>query len=426
MLARIRAIFMPPVFEDKDKTRTARLLNAVLLTLFVSMTLVTGILLVTRGFPNDRQTAFVPLSSVIMAVAMEVLLAYVRRGYLRWPSIILLSLLWAITTFWIYSFVDSIGNDQSILIYVLVIVLSGLLLGERGAIVYTLLAIVAVLGVFYAEMQGITGNPDHPPTYTDLLFILVPMIMTGLLLSYAVRNMNQALNRLAESNRELQVARTSLEQRNEHLRNAVREYVAYMVEVTQGNLSVRLVLDEDDEKQGDPLIVLGQHLNEMTSSLQHTIDQERAHRKVIESQQQAIRELSTPIIPVMDVPKVGSIIVLPLIGIIDTARARDITRQLLAGIREHRAKVVILDITGVPLVDSSVADYLHKTVQAARLKGARVIVTGISDVVAETIVDLGIDWFESEHDGVRTLSNLQMGLVVALHSLGFRLESSRR
>jgi rsbT co-antagonist protein RsbR len=89
--------------------------------------------------------------------------------------------------------------------------------------------------------------------------------------------------------------------------------------------------------------------------------------------------------------------------------------------------VVILDITGVPLVDTSVAAYLHKTVQAAQLKGARVVVTGISDVVAETIVDLGIDWFEGEGRGdVRTLSNLQMGLVAALDSLGFRLESSRR
>jgi rsbT co-antagonist protein RsbR len=97
-------------------------------------------------------------------------------------------------------------------------------------------------------------------------------------------------------------------------------------------------------------------------------------------------------------------------------RARDITRTLLAGIRENRAKVVILDITGVPLVDSGVASHLNKTIQAARLKGARTIITGVSDAVAETIVDLGIDW-----SNVETLADLQTGLVVALGSLGVKL-----
>jgi len=72
------------------------------------------------------------------------------------------------------------------------------------------------------------------------------------------------------------------------------------------------------------------------------------------------------------------IIIMPLIGSIDSLRAREITRTLLAGIREQRAKVVILDVTGVPIVDSGVANHLNKTIQAARLKGAQAIVTGIS------------------------------------------------
>jgi DNA-binding LacI/PurR family transcriptional regulator/anti-anti-sigma regulatory factor len=130
----------------------------------------------------------------------------------------------------------------------------------------------------------------------------------------------------------------------------------------------------------------------------------RLQQEVIDAQQRAIRELSTPIIPVLE-----GVIVMPLIGAIDTTRARDVTRSLLAGIREHQARVVILDITGVPVVDSGVAAYLNKTVQAARLKGARTIVTGISDVVAETIVDLGIDW-----SGIETLRDLQTGLRAAL------------
>ena len=107
---------------------------------------------------------------------------------------------------------------------------------------------------------------------------------------------------------------------------------------------------------------------------------------------------------------------MPLVGSIDTLRAKDIMRALLAGIREHRARVVILDVTGVPIMDSGVVNHLNKTIQAAQLKGAKAIVTGLSDAVAEAIVDLGIDW-----SGVTTLSDLQTGLRVALNSMGFKL-----
>jgi rsbT co-antagonist protein RsbR len=92
---------------------------------------------------------------------------------------------------------------------------------------------------------------------------------------------------------------------------------------------------------------------------------------------------------------------------------------LLAGIGEHRAKVVILDVTGVSLMDTGIVNHLNKTIQAARLKGAQTIVTGISDAVAESIVDLGIDWSD-----ITTLSDLQTGLVVALQSLGVQLQKT--
>jgi PAS domain S-box-containing protein len=144
-----------------------------------------------------------------------------------------------------------------------------------------------------------------------------------------------------------------------------------------------------------------QQVAERTEELKREQEESaRLQQEVIEAQQRAIQELSTPIIPVME-----HVIVMPLIGSIDTMRARDVTRKLLAGIREHRARVVILDITGVPIVDSGVAVYLNRTIQAARLKGARTIVTGISEAVAETIVDLGIDW-----SGIETLRDLRVGL----------------
>ncbi|HDQ73130.1 MAG TPA: STAS domain-containing protein, partial [Chloroflexi bacterium] len=159
-----------------------------------------------------------------------------------------------------------------------------------------------------------------------------------------------------------------------------------------------------------------QRVEERTRDLRASMEErERLQQEVIEVQQQALRELSSPVIPLTD-----RIIVMPLIGSVNTMRAREIMRSLLAGIGAHQAQVVILDITGVPIVDSGVAQHLNKTIQAARLKGAHTIVTGISDAVAETIVDLGIDW-----EDVETLPDLQTGLVLALRRVGvglFRLK----
>jgi PAS domain S-box-containing protein len=155
-------------------------------------------------------------------------------------------------------------------------------------------------------------------------------------------------------------------------------------------------------------------VRDITAQKEAEAEREHLQQEVIEAQKQALQELSTPIIPIME-----RIIVMPLIGSIDTMRAKDIMRALLAGIRNQRAKVVILDITGVPIVDSGVANHLNKTIQAARLKGAHTIVTGLSDAVAETIVDLGIDW-----GNIETLSDLQTGLLVALNSMGIKLTRS--
>lgn len=144
-------------------------------------------------------------------------------------------------------------------------------------------------------------------------------------------------------------------------------------------------------------------------------ERERLQRQMIEAQQQMLRELSTPIIPLMN-----GILIMPLVGSVDSTRAREIMRSLLAGIGRHRAKIVILDITGVPVVDSDVAGHLDKTIQAARLKGARTIITGVSDAVAEAIIDLGIDW-----SSIETLRDLQTGLLAAMEQMGMRVSGVR-
>ncbi|HEX4622652.1 MAG TPA: STAS domain-containing protein, partial [Myxococcaceae bacterium] len=108
--------------------------------------------------------------------------------------------------------------------------------------------------------------------------------------------------------------------------------------------------------------------------------------RVIREQQEAIRELSTPVLPVRE-----RLLILPIVGLIDSQRARQLTEQLLRAVRTNRAKVVVIDITGVPSMDSTVANHLVQTVEAARLLGATVIVTGLSPEIAQTLVTIGVD-----------------------------------
>jgi len=155
-------------------------------------------------------------------------------------------------------------------------------------------------------------------------------------------------------------------------------------------------------------------LRDITTQRQLETEREQLQQEIISAHKRSLQELSTPIIPLME-----GIIILPLIGSIDSMRANDIMRSLLKGISQHKAKIAILDITGVALVDTGVAGYLDKTIQAARLKGTKTIITGISDAIAETIIDLGIDW-----SNIETLRDLQTGLLVALKSLDIKLQSS--
>src|SRR6476660_2874493 len=108
--------------------------------------------------------------------------------------------------------------------------------------------------------------------------------------------------------------------------------------------------------------------------------------RVIRQQQEAIRELSTPVLQVRE-----RLLILPIIGVIDAQRARQLTEQLLRAIRNNRARVVVIDITGVPSVDANVANHLLQTVDATRLMGASVIVTGLSSEIALTLVTIGVD-----------------------------------
>ncbi len=133
--------------------------------------------------------------------------------------------------------------------------------------------------------------------------------------------------------------------------------------------------------------------------------------RVIREQQEAIRELSTPVLQVRE-----RLLILPIIGLIDPQRARQLTEQLLRAIRQNRARVVVIDITGVPVMDSNVANHLVQTVEASRLLGATSIVTGLSPDIAQTLVNIGVDLSK-----MNTVGDLQGGIEEAEHILGYRV-----
>lgn len=136
--------------------------------------------------------------------------------------------------------------------------------------------------------------------------------------------------------------------------------------------------------------------------------------RTIRVQEKAILELSTPALQIRD-----KLLMLPIIGLLDSLRAKQLTDGLLQAIRANRAKVVVMDVTGVAAVDSKVANHLIQTVTAARLMGAQVIVTGLSADVAQSLVALGVDLSK-----INTVGDLEGGIEEAERVLGYKVSKA--
>ena len=149
--------------------------------------------------------------------------------------------------------------------------------------------------------------------------------------------------------------------------------------------------------------------NRIANTVGVSFVQER--ERVIRQQQKAIRQLSTPVLQVRE-----RLLILPIIGIIDSQRARQLTEQLLRGIRANRARVVVVDITGVPTIDSEVANHLVQTVEASRLMGASVIISGLAGEIAQTLVTIGVDLSK-----INAVGDLQGAIEEAERLLGYQV-----
>ena len=139
---------------------------------------------------------------------------------------------------------------------------------------------------------------------------------------------------------------------------------------------------------------------------------QKGREEVILRQQQEMLELSTPVVKLWD-----GVLALPMIGTLDSARTQVVMESLLQRIVETGAEVAIIDITGVPTVDTLVAQHLLKTITAARLMGAECIISGIRPQIAATIVHLGVDL-----SAVITKATLADAFQVALSRLGLTVQ----
>lgn len=208
-------------------------------------------------------------------------------------------------------------------------------------------------------------------------------------------------------------------------RNLSLQSVVYLPFTLGGEVIGVIAVGTDCQMQADEeLTLLNLFATQLTTALvKAKYDVERA-AQVAALQQAAqaqerlletVRELSTPAIPIYD-----GILVLPLVGNIDTGRASQIMEAVLTGIAREHASVVIVDVTGVPIIDTGVANHLVQVTQAAQLLGARCMLVGIKPEVAQTLVQLGVDL-----RSIVTRSDLQAGVAFALEKRGLRIVSSR-
>jgi rsbT co-antagonist protein RsbR len=156
------------------------------------------------------------------------------------------------------------------------------------------------------------------------------------------------------------------------------------------------------DSYGHPLVAAA-IIRDLTRQKQAEAERAALQQQIIDAQRNALRELSTPLIPISDY-----VVIMPLIGTIDSQRAQQIMEALLDGVARYQANLVILDITGVQMVDTQVAKALVQVAQAVKLLGAQVMLTGIQPQIAQTLVHLGADL-----SGIQTMGSLQSGIAAA-------------
>jgi rsbT co-antagonist protein RsbR len=303
-----------------------------------------------------------------------VALALLRRG--RFKVAVLVATLGMLIAHSIGTFVLGTGNGSVLVVYQLPIALAGLLAGRRLLLTATGTSIAVIVGVsilqsqspplagFFSFVPDASGNVSAAPNsavWGNVVFFLVITLVVTLLLDRFGGTFRTALINSLEREADLERTRASLEGI-----------------VAERTVLLQTALDEVQARASEQAELLAR----------------------IDEQFAVIRDLSVPVIPIS-----ADTLVMPLVGALDSARLQQLREQSLQALERTAAHILILDITGVPLVDSQVAQGLIQTVRAGRLLGAEVALVGIRPEVAQTIVGLGIQFGD-----MHTYSDLQSAL----------------
>jgi len=200
-----------------------------------------------------------------------------------------------------------------------------------------------------------------------------------------------------------------LQESHSHLEQRVEEATA---ELQKSHDQMELRVKEATAELQEAYDGMEQKVEERTAEARRAAEEAETARAEIAAQAELMMEMSTPVIKLW-----RGIVLTPLIGVLDTARSTQMTERVLSAIVENEAKVVILDVTGVAVIDTSVARHIISTVNAARILGADVVITGFSPEAAQTLSQLGVDFAT-----LKTRGSLSAGLRDAMRSAGIHLE----
>lgn len=347
---------------DPLQKRQAAILQAVLLVMIIVLVLTLPLVVLTSSTPLTQLiTAFSSVQLIGFAVAA--LLAFRYGHFNRAILLIVIGFLIGQT---ISLLGTGLANSAVVLMYAFPISLVGLL-ASRRALVVTLILSVTTLFISDRGYSWSTSflNTAPPPTQGPTLVIVIGVIL-GLLVVLLDRFgvvLRESLAVSQARERDLAAMQVSLEQ--------------LVAERTQ---ALQNALTEGQQREAHLAQALAQN----------------------EEQQKTIRALSTPLLPVRE-----QTLVIPLVGVLDDERLENLQVQALHALERQRIYQLVLDITGVPFIDSQIAQGLLQVVQAARLLGAEVILVGMHPEVAQSLVSLGITL-----EGLRTFSTLQAALLM--------------
>lgn len=209
-----------------------------------------------------------------------------------------------------------------------------------------------------------------------------------------------------------------------NIKQRIEKIEDVLASVAAGELDARLESEIEDDFTGIEAaidILIDDLTNELISrkeaqkELEAQLEKVNEHQKTILQQQEDLMELSSPVSKVWD-----NILILPVIGTLDSQRTQIMMENLLQKIVNTSCTMAILDITGVPTIDTQIANHLLKTVTSARLLGAECIISGISPAIAQTIVHLGIDL-----SAIKTKATLQDAMIYAMSKNKIKFEVSK-